>query len=471
MLEAILDTTAVFALVYALVAGATYFIFTSAAWVSLRRYERARHYTPNEDAFASPLTPGISIILPAFNEEAGIVESVRSLLALHYPLLEIVVVNDGSTDRTLERLTSAFDLVPVRRALRESIASEPVRQVFVARTNHDVVVVDKLNGGKADALNAGLRVLRHPLVASIDADAVVDADGLLEVARPFLDDPDLAVASGGAIRISNGCAIDHGRVAGVGLPRHGLAALQFVEYERVFLVGRIPWSDLNALPIISGAFGVFRRESLEEIGGYNRATVGEDMDAVMRLHRGCRDQDRAYTIKFVPYAALWTEGPEDVRTLSRQRRRWQHGLGQVLWGSRGMFVRPRYGLLGLLTLPYFLVYEFLTPVIVLLGIIVVPVWWLAGGLSLHFVLIYLLSFVIGGLLTMAAVTMDQIGERQRVSNRELAKSMGYAVVMSLGYLQLVQACQFLGYVDLARRTQSWGAQRRHGIGAATETRE
>jgi cellulose synthase/poly-beta-1,6-N-acetylglucosamine synthase-like glycosyltransferase len=470
-MDAILDATAVFALVYVLVAGATYLIFTSAAWVSLRRYERARHYTPNEDAFASPLTPGISIILPAYNEEAGIVESVRSLVALHYPLLEIVIVNDGSTDATLERLTSAFDLVPVRRALRESIQSEPVQQVFVARTNHDLVVVDKLNGGKSDALNAGLRVLRHPLVASIDADAVVDADALLEVARPFLDDPDLAVASGGAIRISNGCAIDHGRVTKVGLPRHGLAAMQFVEYERGFFVGRIPWSNLNALPIISGAFGVFRRESLEAIGGYNRATVGEDMDAVVRLHRRYRDERRPYRIKFVPYAALWTEGPEDVRTLSRQRRRWQHGLGQTLWQSRGMFMRPRYGLLGLLTLPYFLVYEFLAPVIVLLGIFLVAVWWLAGGLSLGFVLIYLLSFVIGGLLTMAAVAMDQVGERQRISNRELAKSMGYAVLINLGYLQLAQACQFLGFIDLARRTQSWGAQRRHGIGAATETRE
>ena len=443
-------------------------MFTIVAWVSLRRFERSRYYFPADEAFASPLTPGVSIILPAFDEQAGVVESVRSLLALRYPSLEVVVVNDGSTDATLERLHEAFDLVPVRRALRDTIPSEAVSQVYVSRLNSDLVVVDKVNGGKSDALNAGLRVARHPLFAAIDADAVMDADALLEVARPFFDDPEQTVASGGVVRVSNGCTIDHGRVVRVGLPNSLLASFQSVEYVRAFLVGRIPWSGLNALMIVSGAFGLFRRDAVEEVGGYRRDTIGEDVELVTRLHRTHRDAGRPYAIRFVAHPVCWAEAPQDVRTFSRQRRRWQRGLGQTLWRARGMFFRPRYGWLGLATMPYFLIFEFLSPAVALIGVIVTVLWWLLGGLSLGFFLVFLLvAFLVGGLLTTAAVAMDQLGERQRLSNRDLAKAMGIGLVSGVGYPQLVQAFQGVGYLDLARRKKTWGAQHRRGIGTTT----
>jgi cellulose synthase/poly-beta-1,6-N-acetylglucosamine synthase-like glycosyltransferase len=465
MLEAFLDAWAVVAFLYFLVLGVVYLVFTIVAWVSLRRLERSRHYVPADEAFASPLTPGISILLPAFNEHAGVVESVRSLVSIQYPALEVVVVNDGSTDQTLERLQEAFDLVPVRRALRDTIPSETVRQVYLARRNAGLVVVDKVNGGKADALNAGLRVARHQLFSAIDADTVVDAEALLEVARPFLDDPELTVGSGGVVRVSNGCTIDHGRVVRVGLPRNVLAAFQSVEYVRAFLVGRIPWSGLNALMIVSGAFGLFRRDAVEEIGGYRRETVGEDVDLVMRLHRTLRDAERPYAIRFVAHPVCWTEAPQDVRTLARQRRRWQRGLGQTLWGARDMFLRPRYGWLGFATLPHYLVFEFLSPLIALTGLFVTIGWWLLGGLSLQFALLFLVvAFLLAGLFTTAAVAMDQLGERQRLSNRDLAKAMGIGLVSGVGYPQLVQAFQAAGLLDLARRKKIWGAQRRRGIG-------
>jgi cellulose synthase/poly-beta-1,6-N-acetylglucosamine synthase-like glycosyltransferase len=466
MLEAILDFWAGLALVYFFLLGVVYLAFTIVAWRSLREFERSRRYAPADEAFASPLTPAISIVLPAFNEEAGVVESVRSLLALHYPSLEIVVVNDGSTDGTLERLREAFELVPVRKALRDTITSEPVAQVYVARRNSDLVVVDKQNGGKSDALNAGLRVARHPLFAAIDADAVMDTEALIEVARPFLENPERTVASGGVVRVSNGCTISHGRVTHVAVPRNVLAAVQSVEYVRAFLVGRIPWSNLNALLIVSGAFGLFRRDPVEEIGGYRRDTVGEDIDLVTRLHRAYRTAGVPYRIRFVAYPVCWSEAPEDVRTLGRQRRRWQRGLGQSLWTVRGMFLRPRYGWLGLGSLPHYLVFEFLSPLVGLTGVFVTIVWWAAGGLSLEFLIVFmLLAFVVGGLFTSAAVAMDQLGQRQRLSNRELSKAMGYALASGIGYPQLVQFFQFVGLVDLARRKKSWGAQRRRGIGA------
>jgi cellulose synthase/poly-beta-1,6-N-acetylglucosamine synthase-like glycosyltransferase len=278
------------------------------------------------------------------------------------------------------------------------------------------------------------------------------------------------VASGGVVRISNGCTIDRGRIVKVGVPKDALAAMQSVEYVRAFLIGRIPWSELNALMIVSGAFGLFRRDAVEAVGGYERGTVGEDVELVMRLHRVNRDARRPYRIQFVAYPILWTEGPEDLRSLSRQRRRWQRGLGETLWRTRGMFLRPRYGFVGMATLPFFLVFEFLAPTVALVGVLATIVWWLLGGLSPSFMLVFAFtSFLLGGLLTMAAVTMDQLGGRQRMSNRDLAAAMGWSLVSNVGYPQFIEACQTVGYVDLARGKKTWGAQRRRGIGTTTDT--
>src|SRR5262249_17936044 len=237
-------------LVYFAALNAIYLVFTLIAWRQVASHARARSHAALEEAFASPLTPPMSILLPAFNEEAGIVETVRSLLALRYPELEIVVVNDGSTDGTLERLRQAFDLVPVRKALRDSLPTAQVHNVEVARRTPHLVVVDKANGGKADALNAGINAARYPYFCAVDADSVLEEEALLRVAQPILDDPGLVVASGGIVRIANGCTVDHGRVVDVRLPRSGLATLQVIEYFRGFLIGRTAWSRLNALLII-----------------------------------------------------------------------------------------------------------------------------------------------------------------------------------------------------------------------------
>lgn len=464
-LEWVLDGWAALTLGYYLVVNLLALVFVVVAWRNLRSYERARSYAPADEALASPLSPGITVLLPAYNEEAGVVKSVRSLLALRYPLFEIVVINDGSTDGTLERLTEAFDLVPVRRALRDTVESEPVRGTYAARANPALFVLDKVNGGKADALNAGIRAAIHPLFASIDADAILDEDALLETARPFLDDPTTTLVSGGMVRVSNGCTVDHGRVVRVGLSKSYLASIQWVEYVRAFLVGRIPWSRVNGLLIVSGAFALFRRKAVEEARGYARDTVGEDIELVVRLHRRAREARIPYRIVFVPHPVCWTEGPQDVRTLSRQRRRWQRGLGETLWRHRGMFGKPRYGWVGLGALPYFVFYEFLAPIFILVGTVMTIGWWLAGGLSLVFMALFFTAMLLlGMLLNIAAVTMDQIGGRQRLSNRDLARAMVYAVLLNVGYPQYVQACMTLGYVDLARRKKTWGAQRRRGIG-------
>jgi len=270
-------------LAYFAALNVVYLAFTAIAWRDLNRHLRARGHAPDDEIFSSPVTPPVSVLVPAYNEEPTIVESVRSLLGLRYPLHEVIVVNDGSSDATLGRLRESFDLVPVRKALRVLLPTAPIRGVYVSRRHHHLWVVDKENGGKADALNAAVNTSRYPYVLAIDADAILEEDSLLRVVRPVVAEPDVVVATGGIVRIANGCRIDHGRVYDVRLPRSRLATLQVLEYFRAFLIGRVGWSRMNALLIISGAFGLFRRSLVETVGGYSNDTVGEDIELVVRL--------------------------------------------------------------------------------------------------------------------------------------------------------------------------------------------
>ena len=464
----LLFALAAFTLGYFTVLNLLYLFFTSIAWAEVTRHLRARRAFAGDDAFASPLTPGMSVLLPAYNEEAGIVESVRSLLALRYPRHEIVVVNDGSSDGTIECLRAAFDLVPVRKVIRDGIPTKPVRAAFVSRRNPNLWVIDKENGGKADALNCGVNAALHPYVVAIDADALIEPDALLQVAAPVFDDPDRVAATGGIVRIANGCTIDHGRVVSVRLPRSRVATLQVVEYFRAFLVGRVGWSRLNALLIISGAFGVFRRSLVEAVGGYWTDTVGEDVELVVRFHRYLRERDEPYRIAFVPDPVCWTEAPEDLRTLSRQRRRWHRGLAQTLWRHKRLIANPRYGAFGLLAMPYFLVFELLGPVIEILGPVATFYWWAKGELSALFMVAFLLvAFLLGILLSVAALALEEFSFRRHPRTREVLRLVAYSILENLGYRQLNDLWRAIAFVDLARRKQGWGAQKRRGIGQSS----
>jgi cellulose synthase/poly-beta-1,6-N-acetylglucosamine synthase-like glycosyltransferase len=461
----VLDIVAAATLAYFTVLTILYLFFTAIAWSEITRHLRLRRAFAGDEAFASPLTPGISILLPAYNEEAGIVESVRSLLALRYPRHEIVVVSDGSTDATLQRLEEAFDLIPVRKVLRGVIATKPVRRAWVSRSSPNLTVIDKQNGGKADALNCGVNAAVYPYVCAIDADALIERDALLQVAAPVFDDPDLVAATGGIVRIANGCTIDHGRVTSVRLPRSRVATLQVVEYFRAFLVGRVGWSRLNALLIISGAFGLFRRSLVEAVGGWWTETVGEDVELVVRIHRYLREREERYRIEFVPDPVCWTEAPEDLRTLSRQRRRWHRGLAQTLWRHKRLVANPRYGAFGVLAVPYFTVFELLGPVIEVAGPIATIYWWANGDLSTLFLVIFLaVAFLLGILLSVAALALEEFSFRRHPQTREVFRLVGYSILENLGYRQLNDLWRAMAFVDLARRTKSWGAQKRRGIG-------
>jgi cellulose synthase/poly-beta-1,6-N-acetylglucosamine synthase-like glycosyltransferase len=454
---------------YFVILNSLYLFLTLLAWRQMGSDVRARRYLALDEVFRSPMTPGVSVLVPAFNEEAVIVESVRSLLALRYPVHEVVVVNDGSTDRTLGALRDSFDLAPVRKVLREAIPTAQVLGTWVSRSHPNLLVVDKENGGRADALNVGINAARHPYVCVIDADSLLEEDALLKVAKPILDDPQLLAATGGTIRIANGCTIDHGRVVDVRLPKSRLATVQVLEYFRAFLVARVAWSRMNALGIISGAFGLFHRSILETVGGYWTKTVGEDFELTLRLHRYLRERGEPYRIAFISDPVCWTEAPTQFGTLGRQRRRWQRGLWEGLRRHAGLIARPRYGVLGLVAMPYFVFFEFLSPLFALLGLVVTVLWWALGGLSTAYFLAFLaVSIGLGLLLTTAALALEEFSYQRYRKRREVARLLAYAVLENVGFRQLHDVWRAIGYVDIARRKQGWGAQQRRGFAAPAD---
>ena len=453
---------------YALALNLTYLLLWPLARRGMTRTVRRRSWAWHEEAFASPLTPGISILVPAFNEETVILESVRSLLAQRYSRFEVVVVDDGSTDETAGTLIDAYDLRQVTPAPRKRLEYEPVTEMYRGAAPHDITLVRKANGGRADALNAALDVARHPYVIVTDADSIIDPDGLSVMVRPVLEDPERVIAVGGTIRVGNSCRIESGRVVEARLPNGRLAAYQVIEYLRAFLFGRVAWDSIGALVIVSGAFGLFRRDVVDEVGGYWTDTVGEDLELTVRLHRHMREQDRPYRITFAPDPVCWTEVPSDMGSLGRQRRRWHRGLGETLWRHRSMMLRPRYGTPGMIALPYFLTFEFAGPLMELAAWIAFPIGLALGIVSWHLVAAFILcSWVLGTLVTLVACGLEEQGYRNYRRVRDLGRMMCLAVFENMWFRQLIDFYRLAGVYDIARRKEGWGAMRRTGFNEAS----
>ena len=418
----------------------------------------------------SDAAPPIALLAPAYNEAMTIAESVRSLLSLHYPSFEVIVVNDGSRDETLQVLIDMFELRPIQRHYELAIDHAPIRGVYGARHQPRLIVVDKENGGKADALNAGINVSRAPIFCSMDADSLLEPDALLRAVRPFVEDPERTVAVGGTVRIANGCTISHGRVVEVRPPRNLLALLQTVEYLRAFLMARLAWSRINALTIISGAFGLFRRARVIEAGGYTHGTVGEDMELVVKLHRLMRDKGLPYRIAFVPEPVCWTEAPEDLRVLGRQRARWHRGALETFERHSDVLIKPRYGRLAVVGFGYILLVDVLGPIVELLGYLLIPMFWAAGVLSTEYRLAFLaVSFAFGVVISVGALALEESELRRFPRARDLVLLTAVAVLENFGYRQLNNLWRLRGVWQYLRRSQSWGTMTRKGFAPAKET--
>jgi cellulose synthase/poly-beta-1,6-N-acetylglucosamine synthase-like glycosyltransferase len=450
-------------LFYFIALHAVYLCTSFFAFGALKRYALRMKSLDLTDLITSAWAPPITLIAPAYNEEATCVESVRSLLTLEYPEYDIVVVNDGSKDGTLERLTKAFNLHVADRVPTAELESAEVRQVYRSRRHPNLWVIDKENGGKADALNAGLNYCQTPLFCAMDADSLIEPDALIRIVRPFLEDA-TTVAAGGVLRIANGCVVHQGRVVEVRMPRNFLAQLQVLEYLRAFLAGRMGWDALDATLVISGAFGIFKRSVVVDAGGYATDTVGEDMELVVRLHRHCRDNDIAYRIHFVPDPVAWTECPETIAVLSRQRDRWQRGLFQSLMRHRKMLLNPRYGRAGMVAYPYFFFLEMLGPVIELLGYVSFTVTILAGRAEWPFVFGFLsVAVILGGALSLSAVALEELSFRRYPRLSDLLRLFCLALLENFGYRQLSAWWRLKGTISAIRGVQGWGHMTRKGF--------
>jgi len=412
-------------------------------------------------SFFSGLEPPITLIVPAYNEETLIASTVRSLLQLEYPSFEIVVVNDGSKDGTLDVLRREFHLVPFPEAYRVSIATEEIRGVYRSLDHGHLRVIDKENGGKADALNAGINAARCPLFCAVDADSVLQRDSLRRVARPFLEDPTL-IACGGTIRIANGCRVSDGFIEDVGMPRSWLARIQIVEYLRAFLFGRLGWSSMNAMLIISGAFGLFRRTVVIAAGGYRTDTVGEDMELVTRLHLLHREARKPYRIEFVPDPICWTDAPEALPVLRNQRVRWQRGLLESLAGNRRLLFHRRGGAAGWLAVPTLLVFDAIGPIVEVVGYGFMASMCALGWISWQALAAFVLAAVgMGLLLSTTGLLLEELSFHLYRQPRQLGALLAAAVLENFGYRQLTAWWRVVAVITwLFRRQGEWGEMKR-----------
>lgn len=407
------------------------------------------------------LEPPISLLVPAFDEEETIVTTVSSVLQLEYPELEVIVVNDGSNDATLQRLKDEYRLEHVPEVYRRELDTGSVRAIYRSRTETNLRVVDKQNGGKADALNAGINCARYPLFCSIDADSLLERESLRRVVLPFIDNAD-TVAVGGTVRIANGCRVDDGTVVDVELPRHPVALFQIVEYLRAFLFGRMGWAQLNSLLVISGAFGLFQRAAVVEAGGYSQETLGEDMELVVRLHHMFREQERPYSITFVPEPICWTEVPTSLGALKNQRARWQRGLSESLWMHRGLFMHPRGGLVGWLGMPLTILVEWLSPIVEVVGYTYMFVGLLLGFVDLQVLAVFLaVAIGFGTLLSVMGLVLEEISFKVYSRPGQALRLFCAAILENLGFRQLISVFRLWGIGQwLFGRRPHWGDMKR-----------
>jgi cellulose synthase/poly-beta-1,6-N-acetylglucosamine synthase-like glycosyltransferase len=418
---------------------------------------------------SAPLIPPISLVVPAHNEEQFICIAVRNLLDQDYPELQVVVINDGSTDKTLQMMQKEFRLRLVRAVYVPQLVCAPVRGLYRSDVDPRLLVVDKEPGGcKADAVNAGLNAATSPYVCVVDGDSVLERDALLRIMVPILADPDRVVAAGGIIRVLNGSEIEAGRIRRVRLAKKSLEVIQVVEYLRAFLIGREAWGRGNMLMIVSGAFGVFRADLVRAVGGYRPSAIGEDFDLVARLHRHLLQTDADYRIEFVPDPVCWTEVPSDVRSLGRQRARWQKGLLDVLWTTRDMLFRPRYGRVGSLALPYLWLFELSAPVIEIGGFAMVLLAALFGSLSWTFCLQFVLfGYGFATLISIGSVLQEELTYKRYNDWQDVIRLVSYCFLEHFPYRQMHMIWRLQGMWQYLRGDMAWRPLKRQGQ-ASTE---
>lgn len=402
----------------------------------------------------------ISLIIPAYNEQENIVQNIRSLMKINYPCYEIIVVNDGSTDKTGELVIDAFNMHPIETSIRYQIQTKNIRGVYFSKKYPNLIFVDKENGGKSDALNAGINISSYPLFTCLDADSRIEKEALLMLSLEFIKDSRTVVA-GGLVRIANGSKIIDGELKGFSMPKKIVERFQIVEYYRSFLSGRVFWSSTNSLLIVSGAFGLFRKQTVIDVGGYKRNTIGEDMEIVVRIHRYMRKNKIKYKVIFNELSICWTQGPMSMKDIRSQRRRWQIGLMDTLISHRAMTLNPRYGMVGLFSMPYNWIFELFGALVETIGYFLIPFSLIMGELNMFFFVMYfLIAVMLGIILSEGSLVLEQFTHRAAMTAKQSISISIYAIFENFGYRQMISIFRVEGILKYRKLRKTWGKIKR-----------
>lgn len=417
-------------------------------------------YWSDTDMIDSNYTPPVSILVPCYNEESTIVDNVKALMNLEYREYEIVIINDGSSDDSLRVLRENFDFKMTDMPYRKQIDTERVKSIYISTVYDNLILVNKSNGGKADALNAGINICKYPLFTAIDADSIIERNSLIKVIRPFIEDPSV-IASGGIVRAINDSKVDSGFLEEVNLPKSSLARFQVVEYLRAFLFGRISWSSINSLLIVSGAFGVFQKKVVIDAGGYTKSTIGEDMELIVKMHRAMREKKKEYRIVFVPDPVCWTQVPEDLKTLKGQRIRWHKGLIDTMLNHKSLIFNRKYGAVGMVGMPYYFLIEIIGVFIEVFGyaFVLFSLWY--GIIDIEFASIFFgVSVLYGVFLSIGAVFLEEYNFKKYDKVSEYLLLVWYGFLENFGYRQLMTIWRFLAFLKYRRNDNAWGDMKR-----------
>lgn len=435
-------------------------------------YRKQNTFTDYSIIAADPNAPVFSLIAPAYNEGMTIVENVRSLLSLYYHNLEIIIVNDGSKDDSMQKLIEAYELECISFFVQGNIETNKIKGVYKSKNQafKKLIVVDKENGGKADALNVGINVSLGDYLVCIDVDCILEQDAILKLAKPFLQQTDKKIiACGGVIRLANNCVIEDGKVVSVNMPRTILGRTQALEYIRAFVLGRMAWSRASGLILISGAFGVFDRKIVLECGGYDRTTVGEDMELVVRMRKYMEEKKEPYEVLTIPDPLCWTEVPESKDILKKQRNRWMRGTMETLWKHRKMMFNPKYGKLGMISLPYWFFFEFLGPLIEFLGYIIFIIFLFMGIINWQFFFIlFALVVSMGFLYSIYGILVDLVSYQVYTKRKDFLSLIGTAFSEPFYFHPIVVKAGVNGFIDYFKKSHGWGEMKRQGFNQTTK---
>ncbi|HLF53153.1 glycosyltransferase [Flavobacterium sp.] len=467
-LENIIKNYEFFITCYSFLYIATYSVLAILSYLAIKKYYNSKYFLLKEVLVKSNHSLGVSIVAPAYNEEKTIVFNVKSLLSQEYPKFEVIIINDGSTDTTLEKLIREFSLVKVAFFYQEKIPTKTVRGHYKS-TNpiySKLLIVDKENGkSKADASNAGINSAKYSLFLCTDVDCVLRRDTITMLAKPFIENTVKVIATGAAIRISNSCEFKDGMLYKSYYPDNFFARFQELEYIRAFLFGRMAWSQTNCLLLVSGGLGMFDKETVIEAGGYWHKSLGEDMDLITRMRKLMHEKNQKFLITYIPESLCWTEVPSTMNVFLRQRVRWARGLVQTLYLHKKIFLNPKYGRTGLIVFPYFVFFEFAVPILELTGLIVLLLDYLFFEINYDFLLIvsaFVYLFYIS--ITLISVFLDQLIYKHYSSIKEIIILVLMVFLEPFIYHPINVYAYLKGYsYFLRKKEQKWGTMIRQGF--------